>query len=156
MRNKHTPTFSLVAELMASPTQPLSLAVRTEQLTKMWQALRALEIEATPTKEDWRVLADTVNLMETLLEMGEVNDSGNLLKTATTAMVMACRRTVKGYAIRLDAAGMMAIRSVLEDYAAVIEQLPARTMVRCHRLTERRIRATQSGRRVPGVEVVDL
>ena len=156
MRIKAAPTFSLVAELMASPTEPMALGIRTEQLTKMWQALRALEIEATPTKEDWRILADTVNLMETLLKMGEVEDSGGLLQNATASMVMACRRAMKGEAIRLDALGIMAMRSVLEDYAAVIEQLPARTMVRCHRLTERRIRAAHSGRRVPGVEVVDL
>jgi hypothetical protein len=42
--------------------------------------------------------------------------------------------------MRLDGPGLQAVRAVLEDYQAALECLPARTMVRCHRATEKRIR----------------
>lgn len=42
-----------------------------------------------------------------------------------------------------------AVRDVLEDYAMVLETLPARSMVRCHRLTEQRIAEILAGKRQP-------
>jgi len=46
---------------------------------------------------------------------------------------------------------------VLEDYAELLEQLPARTVIQAHRLTEQRIRETFAGRKRPqDVEVMDL
>lgn len=49
------------------------------------------------------------------------------------------------------------VREVLEDYAMVLETLPARSMVRCHRLTEQRIAEILAGKRQPhDVEVMDL
>lgn len=40
----------------------------------------------------------------------------------------------------VDGPGITAVRAVLEDYQAALETLPHRTMVRCHRATEKRIR----------------
>ncbi|MBP3980829.1 DNA cytosine methyltransferase [Acidovorax sp. JG5] len=34
----------------------------------------------------------------------------------------------------------VAVHAVLDDYQTALEALPARTMVRCHRMTEKRIR----------------
>jgi hypothetical protein len=62
-----------------------------------------------------------------------------------------------GGAIRLDGPGILAVRSVLEDYAAALEQLPHRTMVACHRETERRIAEIHAGHRRPhDVEVMAI
>lgn len=150
-------TYSLIDELTASPTAPMPEAKRLHQLTRMWEGLRAIELAPEPTTEDWRVCSDAVNLMETLVSMGKVNDSSGLLMDAVTALAMAGRRHIKGGPIRLDALGIQAVRAVLEDYASVLDHLSARTMVRCHRHTEQRLRAIMAGRHQPhDVEVIDL
>lgn len=48
-----------------------------------------------------------------------------------------------------------ALRSLLEDYAGLLEVLPARTVIDCHRKTERRIREILLGKRAAhDVEVI--
>lgn len=157
-RRRTTPaTYSLLTEIAASPTQPLPLDIRTRQLTRMWSGLAAIEQAEQPSTDDWRILSDAVNLMETLVHLGEVEDSSGLLMDAITALAMAGKRNLAGHAIRLDAFGIQAVRAVLEDYAAVIEQLPARTMIHCHRLTERRLRDILAGKKRPhDVEIVNI
>ena len=173
-------TYSLIDEMMASPHQPLSPERRRHQLTRMWGGLRSIETAAHPSTDDWRVCSDAVNLMETLVRSGEplsddqgnvthngwrncagdwvqIHDSGKLLMDAVTAMTAAGIRKLNGGHIRLDAAGIQAVRAVLEDYSELLDQLPARTIIRAHRLTEKRISDIFSGRCRPhDVELVDL
>ena len=150
-------TYTLLDEMTASPTQPMPASSRIHQLTRMWEGLHAIELEPEPSTDDWRVCSDAVNLMETLVSMGTVEDTSGLLMDAITALAMAGRRHVAGGAIRLDALGIQAVRAVLEDYSSMLEQLPARTMVRCHRITERRIQQILAGRKRPhDVEIVKL
>lgn len=150
--------YSLIDELMASSTQPLPESWRLHRLTRMWQGLAALETAQEPTTEDWRVCSDAVNLMETLvLEMKAASDQDGLLMDAVTALAKAGTRHKAGGHIRMDAQGIQAIRAVLEDYAAVLSVLPARTMIRCHRLTEKRISDILAGKRRPhDIEVINL
>ena len=162
-------TYTLLDMMTASPTQPMPDGSRRHQLTRMWEGLRAIELAPEPSTDDWRVCSDAVNLMETLTltnngwwpgcdgEPVQIADTSGLLMDAITALAMAGRRHVAGGAIRLDALGIQAVRAVLEDYASMTEQLPARTMVRCHRLTERRIQEILAGRKhAHDVEVVNL
>ena len=149
--------YTLLDVLQASPTEPLPAAQRLHQLTRMYEGLRALETAPEPSTDDWRVCSDAVNLMETLVEMGAVEDSSGLLMDAITALALAGKRHQAGHALRLDAPGINAVRSVLEDYAAVIEQLPARAMLQAHRLTEKRIHDILQGRKRPhDVEIMNL
>lgn len=113
----------------------------------MWDGLAQLEKGDAPGKEDWAVCSDAVNLLETLVKQGEVEDNQGLLLDAITALAQAGQRHKAGQALRLSGAGMQAVRAVLEDYAAVISVLPARTMIRCHRLTEKRILEIMRGKR---------
>ena len=73
-------------------------------------------------------------------------DEGNLIMDGITALAMAGRRAIMGEQIRLDGPGIAAMRAVLEDYAALLEVLPARTVIDCHRKTERRIREILAGK----------
>jgi hypothetical protein len=142
--------YTLLDEMAASPTEPLPLAWKTYQLTRMYEGLAAMEKAPSPTTDDWRVVSDAVNLMETLIETMQVcEDSSGLLMDAITAMAHAGRRNTAGGAIRLDGAGIQAVRAVLEDYAALLDLLPARTMIRCHRLTEKRLHELLDGKRKP-------
>jgi hypothetical protein len=151
-------TYTLLDELQASPTAPAPERWRTHQLTRMWGGLAALETAPAPTTDDWRVCSDAVNLLETLVvDMRVAQDASGLLMDAIAALARAGQRHRQGQAIRLDAPGIQAVRAVLEDYAELLHQLPHRTMVRAHRLTERRIAAILAGRRRPhDVEVMDL
>lgn len=73
------------------------------------------------------------------------------------ALAMAGKRHLAGGQIRLDGRGIQVVRAVLEDYAAVLSTLPERTMVQCHRDTEKRLRAILAGKRRPhDVEVMAI
>jgi len=133
---------------MASPTELLPIEYRTHQLTRMYEGLAAMETAPEPTTDDWRVVSDAVNLMETLIKTMQIcEDESGLLMDAITALAMAGRRNLAGGAIRLDGAGIQAVRAILSDYASLLDVLPARTMIRCHRLTEKRIQDIMAGRK---------
>ena len=156
-RRQKTATYSLLDELMASDKAPMPEAFRLHQLTAMHQALRALEQEKEPNRNDWRCLSDCPNLMETLVEMGVVEDPAGLIRDAVDALALAGKRHRAGSALRLDGRGLQAIRGVLSDYGSVLDAVPHRTMIRCHRKTELRYRDIRAGkRRGHDVEVVEL
>jgi uncharacterized protein YyaL (SSP411 family) len=142
-------TYTMLDSMLASPTEPMSEKQRRHQLTRMWQGLAALESDPNPTRDDWAVCSDAVNLMETLILTGKVEDSGDLLMDAITALAQAGQRSFAGEPIRLDGAGAQAIRAILADYAMVLESLPARTMIHCHRLTEQRLHSILRGHKKP-------
>lgn len=140
-------TYGLLDVMMASATEPLPEPKRRHQLTRMLGGLAAIEKGANPTRDDWAVCSDAVNLMETFVIAGVVADEGGLIMDGITALALAGRRAVAGGQIRLDGPGITAMRSLLEDYAALLEVLPARTVIDCHRKTERRIREIMAGKR---------
>ena len=159
--------YSLIDVMMASPTEPLPESHRSHQLMRMHQGLEAMEKAPQPTTDDWRVVSDAVNIMETLVTNGpwpdcsgepvEITDASGLLQDAVTAMAMAGKRHRAGGNIRLDGAGIQAVRGVLQDYTDMLDALPARTMIKAHRETERRIHEILSGKKKPhDVEVMDL
>lgn len=154
---RYRPTYTLLDEMLASPTEPTPASSRTHQLSMMWQGLAAIESSPAPSTNDWRITSDCVNLMETLIAMEVVEDTSGLLMDAITALAMAGRRAQRGLPIRLDGAGIQAVRAVLEDYALVLESVSHRTMVQAHRRTEKRIHEILTGRRQPhDVEVLKL
>lgn len=180
--------YTLFDVMLASPSEPLAEHLRRHQLTRMHQGLEAMEKAPVPTTDDWRVVSDAVNIMETLVTSGsffetkedpetgetrkvpipghwhgcdgdavEITDASGLLSDAVTAMAMAGKRHKAGGNIRLDGAGIQAVRSVLADYSDLLEALPARTMIKAHRETERRIHEILVGKKKPhDVEVMDL
>ena len=156
MKKKAT-TYTLVHELMASPTAPMPEAKTRHQLTRMHSGLESMERGEHPSTDDWRVLSDAVNLMETLIAMGEVSDSDGLHKDAMAALAYAGKRSLEGKPLRLDAKGMQSVRALLADYAMCLQSIPERTMVRCHRLTEKRVKEILGGKRLPhDVEVMAI
>ena len=158
-RNPFAPiTYTWFDELAADPKAPLPEKARLHQLTVMWQGLAAIETAPEPTSNDWRVVSDAVNLMETLVkEMRVCEDTTGLLHDAVEAMAIAGKRKINGGHIRLTGEGIQAVRALLEDYAALLDQLPHRTVVQCHRITERRMRKILAGIKQPhDVEIIDL
>jgi len=132
-------TYSMMDVLMASPTEPLAEHKRRHQLTRMFDAMHNLETADRPTETDWECVNDAVVLMEALRNMGVVEDKENLLEDAIEALGRAGFRRMEGMKLRLDGEGIQALRAVLEDYAAVLEVVPARTMITAHRKAEARV-----------------
>lgn len=140
------PAVSLIHVMMADAVKPMSTNAYASQMAQMWLALAAIERAPQPTRNDWRLCSDAVNIMESLVDMEVVADEQGLLKDAVQALAEAGQRTIAtGAVIRLTGPGMAAVRAVLEDYAQVLEQLPARTMMQAQRNTEKRILAMQRG-----------
>lgn len=174
-------TYTLAHELIASPTSPTPPEIARSQLTRIWDGLANLESAPYPTPRDWRLCSDAVNLLETLVTEGvnpvrndkgnviashwldcdgdlvEVADSSGLLQDAIAALAVAGERHKAGSNLRLDGAGIVAVRSVLENYADMLAALPQRTMVRVHRLTEKRISEILHGKKRPSdVAVINI
>jgi hypothetical protein len=135
--------------LMASPTEPLPVEKRMFQLTRMFEGLSALERDPAPTYDDWKVVSDALNMMETLLVMGQVEDPDDLIGEAAMALAKAGNRSLKGHPIRLDASAIQLIRAILQDYCDVLDNLPARTMIQAHRQTENRVTKIIQGKSKP-------
>lgn len=148
-------TYSLIDEMMASTKQPLPAEKIRHQLSRMYQGLHSLETADQPTMDDWQVVSDAVNMLETFVEKGICEDQTGLLNDAVSAMAMAGRRHFQHGVIRLDAKGIATIRAVLEDYAGLIEILPARVMIHCHRKTEKRLQDILNSKAKPHDVVVN-
>ena len=155
--------YTLIDEMQASTTTPVPEAHRIHQLTRMWEALAALETQPSPPADDWRVCSDAVNLMETLVECGpwmdcqgqlvDVLDGSGLLKEAIAAMaglVLAPQQQVP------PPGSLHCVRMVLIDYAEALGRLNERSVIRCHRMTAKRILEVRRGKRQPGDVVVEI
>lgn len=140
-------TYTLLDVLKADPDNPLPIEKRMYQLQNMWEALDNLEKADKPTIRDWESVADAVNMMEALRDMGVVQDPDQIVEQAIEALGKAGFRSMKGANIRLDGPGIQLMRGVLEDYCDALEALPERTMIRAHRHAERRVREMIKGKK---------
>ena len=140
-------TSGLLDTLFAAPDKPMPADKRRHQLTRMYGGLHAMETAPNPSADDWRVVSDAVNLMETLVvDMKVCEDASGLLQDAVAALALAGARHLEdGKPIRLNAADIQTVRAVLADYSALLETLSERTMTECHRRTERRIAEINRG-----------
>lgn len=148
--------YTLWDELRADPVQPLSIKDRINTVGKMADSMDALKLEPCPPVEDWRRLSDMVNMVTTLVDMGEMLDSHALLADACEAMVKASDRYKAGQALRFDGPGVQAMDSLFQDYTMAVSVLPARIMIRCHRLTVKRLQAIRKGQQRVSGRVVAL
>lgn len=154
--------YNTMHEVFASATEPLPKFKRDHQLGKMLAGFADLRDCEKPAAESWRVLSDAINMMETFVQHGEapvevggkvvashwrgcdglpveVADRTGLLTDAITAMASVGARANQGGSMQFTPAEAQAVASVLIDYQAVLEFLPARAAIRCHRATEQRM-----------------
>lgn len=126
--------------MLASHDKPMRPERYRHQLTRMHLALANVTSGESPTDEDWRLIADAINLVETLVLQGIAQDESGLLHDAITAVGEAFDRAGRDSArMRLTGPGLAAIRAVLADWGACLEQLPERTVIEAHIATDRRI-----------------
>ena len=120
-------TYSQWDVLLASPTEPLPLKKRQYQMDLMLRALKNCKTKSSVY--DIAALSTAVDLMETLREMGHIEDSENALEDAMIALMQDNFNDIE---VRL-------FEGILEDYQMVIDNLPARIMIAAHRETEKRL-----------------
>ena len=148
--------YSLWDELRADPVQPLAIQDRINTVGKMADSMAALKLDPCPPVEDWRRLSDMVNMVHTLVDMGEMVDSQALLADVFEAMVKASDRYKAGQALRFDGPGVQAMDALFQDFSEAVSVLPARTMIRCHRLTSKRLNAIRKGQQKVSGRVVAI
>jgi len=120
-------TYSLMDELLASPTEPLPLKKREWQLGRMREALENCKVKSEP--KDAQVLSTAIDLMVTLQDRGYLEDADNALEDGMVALMQPSLNDIE----------VRTFEGILEDYQMVMENLPARTMVAAHRATEKRL-----------------
>ena len=78
---KYNLTYTHFDELLASSVNPFSIEKRTYFLTRIYEALDA--IQHSPDIENWRTIADVINLLTTLIEdMQVLEDSEKTIQQA--------------------------------------------------------------------------
>ena len=127
--------------MFASKDEPLTKEKQNRQLGHMKRGLANLQHSPDPIFEDWEVISDAVNMMETLLHMGMVEDPDDAIGEAVAALGKTGDRCLRGQPLRLDGPAIGLLKGVLEDYEMVLENIPARTMIMAHRATEKRVQA---------------
>lgn len=140
-------TYTHLDVLLASPTEPLVERKRVRQLTRMFEGLHSLEKLPNPTPDDWECVSDAVMLMQALRDMNVVQDPEGAIEDAFDALGRAGYRSMSGGALRLDGPAINLLRGILEDYASVLEQIPARTMITAHRKAEKRVAEILKGKK---------
>jgi hypothetical protein len=135
--------------LMASPTEPMKPERRRYQLTKIYEALRAIELDPQPTKSDWQILCYTCNMVEALIEIGACEDSDGLYDAAIKSLADVHRRVESGLPMRLDGDGVRNVRQLVAAYDELMGIVPERTMIAAHRQLEKRVFDILRGRGKP-------
>ena len=149
-------TYSLLDEMFASPITPMPLASQRYTMMGYLEAMAAIKLEPDPSEHHWRVLADAVNLAESLIEMGELQDNDGLIRDAVQAMGRTALRYQEGGPLRLDGDALKAMTALVDDMGEVVATLPHRTMIRAHRYAEKRVRDINEGKRKPGDVVISV
>lgn len=130
--------MSKLSLLMANPDKPLKKKLRTAKLNSLYEALRSIEQDADPEISAWNELSTAVKLTDTLINCGpwqlgdlevRVEDSQGLLKDAMQALSIAGLRRLEGKPLRLDGAGIQAVRATLADYATCLENLSELSLI---------------------------
>lgn len=144
---KYFLSYTLIDELQASATQPLSQGQLDRMFGRMLSALRQIETAPTPTYSDWKACWDTYELMKSLVETRVCEDPGKLLADARDALAMAGARHLEHNApIRFDAVGIHNMRSLMQSCIEIAERVSARAMLHAHRHASKRMQKSLSGK----------
>jgi len=172
-------TYSRLDEMLASPHHPLSAERRRHQLSRMWQG--CVRSKPSPSRPwttgasaatrsiSWKPCSGAARNALTSRVCPAPTGGATAPATgcrSTTARV--CWKTRSRPCSTLASSGSKATRSDSMrpaswpcgrcwNYRDLLDALPARTMIRAHRLTEQRVSEINSGRKRPhDVMVVDL
>lgn len=150
-------TYSTLDLMLASP-QPMSSLQRMAYIAGFKRALHAIQFEPISTPEQWRIMADAVNLVETFCahpwpdpqaprELIDIAEEAGALQAAAQSMREAARlHKLQGGSIRISADGREALAGLVELLDTILQTISHRAALQCHNECERAIRKQRAER----------
>jgi hypothetical protein len=134
---------------MANSVNPFSVKKRTYFLTRIYEALDAIQLK--PDIEHWRTIADVINLLTTFVSMEVLEDSDKIIQQAKDVV----KKTFESGNSSLSSVdSSVIIRQLVDSLSDAVEVLPERVVIRAHRLTEKRVQSILNGHRQHGDIVI--
>tara|TARA_R110000868_G_scaffold113754_6_gene305106 strand:+ start:1466 stop:1903 length:438 start_codon:yes stop_codon:yes gene_type:complete len=137
---KYTLTYSHYDELFADPIKPLSVNKLRLYSTIIYESLDAIE-SCVATDNNWQTLSDVINMLTTFKNEGLIEDGGVIENSK-----MIIYKTYKDSKL-FNQEDMENINSIVSNYINLISDIPERAMVKCHRITEKRIHSILNGKK---------
>lgn len=123
--------------------RPASKQQRDAIVGRFRSSLLTMTAGRHPGEQEWRDLSDAINTIETMtlgdhpkLIAAEVMPT---VSAAIAGMVGAANRFKVGHGMRLDAAGIQALRDIIDVYEQCVEGLTEREMAMAQAETARRV-----------------
>lgn len=137
--------------------QPAPQAARQAVMARFQSALLQMTAGEPPGPHEWRDLADAINTVETLTQLGhlQADEVMPTVQAAIAGMVAASKRYRSGARMGFDGPGLQAVRECVAIYGDCLEGLTGREMAQARAVTEQRIQQLQH-RQHEGDLVVEL
>ena len=124
--------------------RPADKRRRDMLMARFLTAIESMARGSSPSDDEWRDLSDAVNTVETLavhLRKLSASEVMPMVNEAIAAMVRAANRYKAGQGMRLDSAGLKALRDVVDVYGQCLDALTEREMAVAQAETQRRVNA---------------
>ena len=144
-RSAYKPRAALVNPLTL--LEPLNKDQQQALLLRCYSALNSMTQGARAEPNDWRDIADVLNIVETMaLHTGHLTPGPIVpaLEQVRDAMQAAQSRYQRGLGLRLDAMGLGAVRFVLEIYAEAMNVITAADMLSIIKTTHKLVAQAQA------------
>lgn len=158
MRKRSTYRPKPVMSNPLAAMQPAPLAERERLMARFRSSLHTIAAGSHPGEAEWRDLSDAINTVETLALHQRKLLPAEVMPTVTAciaAMVGAANRFKAGQGMRLDGAGLEALRDVLAIYEQCLEGLTEKELAAAQAETQRRVNQLLRSRK-PSHEVIAL
>lgn len=139
--------FSLMDELMASPMAPWPAAQSLPRIGVARAAMVAMSSPDTANVRSWADCNMAGNIIETLIAQGIAEDPHGLLADAFAELSALARPG--GAVAALPPASVAAVAAMIDDFADLLTQAPARTIVHAYRATSKRLAEIEAGHSQP-------
>lgn len=145
-----------ILALTASKTQGIEPAKRAALLERVERAYADMATAENPGAASWRDLADGVNFLQSLVELGWGQDPDGAIEDAKAALFEAWEHHGKHGKLRLSGPGLVALRNCADQLTEITAQLSAHSYWVAVAHTKRRVQKVLRGARQRGDVVVTI
>lgn len=138
-RNRNT--YSKAEIALASTQHPMPAAWRAEHVGNMRRGLEGLRSAPVATECHWRLVADALNIMQGMEELGWLEDTDGNLPAVEKALGEAGARHMAGKPLRLDGTGLAACEALIDAYEDVLALISEKNVMAAIVHTEERVRS---------------
>lgn len=145
-----------VIALTASATDPIAMGVHDTMIERLERAYADLAQAPEPRAASWRDLTDSVNFLQSLIELEWATDEGGYIEAAKGALFQASEAMREHGKLRLTAPSLTALREGLDQFTELTRQIAARSYWVAVKHTKNRVVRLQAGQIKPGDVVVSV